>query len=61
MLALMATSTYTAAPATAPTTILFLQGGLGAAALAFRRLAARRWANIDWMLCRADPTVRAST
>jgi hypothetical protein len=60
MVALMMTSTYTASPAMPSETILALQGGLAAAALAFRQLAARRWARLDWMRCRADPTVRAS-
>jgi hypothetical protein len=61
MVALMMTSTYTASPAMPSETIIALQGGLAAAALAFRQLAARRWASLDWMLCRADSTVRAST
>ena len=61
MIALMMASTYTASPATPAMTIVALQGGLAAAALAFRQFAAWRWGNLDWMLCRADSTVRPAT
>jgi hypothetical protein len=61
MVALMMTSTYTGAASTPPATIVALYAGLAAAALAFRQLAARRWARLDWMLCRADSTVRPAT
>ncbi len=61
MVALMMISTYTAAPATPPATIVALHAGLAAAALAFRKLGAWRWARLDWMLCRADSTVRPAT
>jgi hypothetical protein len=61
MIALMMGSIYTASPPAPATTIVALQAGLAAAALAFRQLAARRWANLDWMLCRADSTVRPAT
>jgi hypothetical protein len=58
MVALMMTSTYMVRTAMPPETIVALQGGLAVTALAFRQLAARRWARLDWMLCRADSTVR---
>jgi hypothetical protein len=61
MIALMMASTYAAAPSVPTTTIVVLQGGLAVVALAFRQLAARRWARLDWMLCRADSTVRPAT
>jgi hypothetical protein len=60
MLALMIASMYVATPATPTTTFLALEGGLGAAAVVYRRLAARRWAHLDWMLCRPDSTTRAA-
>ena len=60
MLALMVASMYVATPATPTTTIVALEGGLAAAALVYRRLAARRWASLDWMLCRPDSATRAS-
>ncbi|HUO66840.1 MAG TPA: hypothetical protein VMV37_04840 [Gammaproteobacteria bacterium] len=61
MLALMMASTYTASQTTPATTIVAIHAGLAAAVLAFRQLAARRWARLDWMLCRADSTVRGAT
>jgi hypothetical protein len=61
MIALMMASTYTASPTMPAATIVALQGGLAAAALAFRQLATWRWAKLDWMLCRADSTVRPAT
>jgi hypothetical protein len=61
MIALMMASTYAAAPSVPTTTIVVLQGGLAVVALAFRQLAARRWTRLDWMLCRADSTVRPAT
>jgi hypothetical protein len=61
MIALMMASTYTASPTMPATTIIALQGGLAAAAVAFRQSAAWRWAKLDWMLCRADSTVRPAT
>ncbi len=60
MLALMVASMYVATPATPTTTIVALEGALAAAALVFRRFAARRWARLDWMLCRPDSATRAS-
>ena len=61
MVALMMISSYTASPATPSTTIVALHVGLAIAALAFRQLAAWRWARLDWMLCRADTTARPAT
>jgi hypothetical protein len=60
MLALMIASMYVATPATSTTTIVALELGLAAAALAYRQLAARRWARLDWMLCRPDSTTRTA-
>ncbi len=61
MLALMLVAIYTAAPSTPVTRIVALEAGLAVTALVFRRVAQRRWRDLDWMLCRADATVRAST
>jgi hypothetical protein len=60
MLALMTASTYVATPSTPTTTIVALEAGLAAAALVYRQLAARRWASLDWMLCRPESAARAS-
>ena len=61
MVALLMMSIYTGAATTPPATIVALYAALAVAALAFRQLAARRWARLDWMLCRADSTVRPAT
>jgi hypothetical protein len=60
MLALMAGALYTSAPTTGKATIVALEAALVALALMFRALAQRRWSLLDWMLCRAEPGVRAS-
>jgi hypothetical protein len=60
MLALMAAALYTSAPTTPTATIVALEAALGAFALSLRALAQRRWSRLDWMLCRAEPGVRAS-
>jgi hypothetical protein len=61
MLALMLAAVYVSAPSTPAATTLVFEALLVAAALIFRHVAQRRWANLDWMLCRADSSVRAST
>jgi hypothetical protein len=61
MLALMLAAVYVSAPSTRAATTLVFEALLVAAALIFRHVAQRRWANLDWMLCRADSSVRAST
>ena len=60
MLALMIASFYVATPATPAATIVGLEAGLAAVALVYRQLAVRRWARLDWMLCRADSSTRAA-
>jgi len=60
MLALIAAAVRVAAPATPTATIIAFEAGLAAFAFAVRELARRRWSRIDWMLCRAEPGVRAS-
>lgn len=60
ILALMRTALYASSPATSTATIVALELGLAALALIVRELARRRWSRLDWMLCRADTTVRAS-
>jgi hypothetical protein len=61
MLALMLVALYIAAPSTPVVKIVALEAALAVTALVFRRVAQHRWRNLDWMLCRADATVRAST
>jgi len=61
MLALMLAAVYVSAPSTPAATTVVFEALLVAAALIFRHVAQRRWANLDWMLCRADSSVRAST
>jgi len=61
MLALMLIAVYVSAPSTPVAEIVAAEALLTAAALIFRHVARRRWASLDWMLCRADSSVRAST
>ncbi len=60
MLALMGVAVYASSPATPIATLIAAEAALTALAAAFRELARRRWANLDWMLCRAEPGVRAA-
>ena len=59
MLVLMRTAVHASSPAT-PTTIAAFEVGLAAIAFVVREIARRRWSRLDWMLCRAEPGVRAS-
>ena len=61
MLALMLVAVYVSAPGTPRAKIVALEVLLFAATWVFRDFARRRWTNLDWMLCRADAHVRAST
>ncbi len=60
MLALMAVAVYAASPATPTATLVALETGLTALVVIVREIARRRWSQLDWMLCRAEPGVRAS-
>lgn len=60
ILALMRTAYLASWPATPTATIVAYEMGLAALALIVRELARRRWGRLDWMLCRADTSVRAS-
>ena len=60
ILALMAAALYVCAPLTPTTTIVALEAGLAVLTLIVRELARHRWSRLDWMLCRAEPGVRAS-
>ena len=60
MLALMRTAVEVSSPATPTTTIVAYEIGLTVLALLVREVARRRWSRLDWMLCRAEPGVRAS-
>ena len=59
-LALMRTAVEVSSPATPTTTIVAYEIGLTVLALLVREVARRRWSGLDWMLCRAEPGVRAS-
>jgi hypothetical protein len=61
MLALMRAAVLASSPATPTATIVAYEMGLAALALVAREIARRRWSRLDWMLCRADTSVRAST
>jgi len=61
MLALMLVAIYASAPSTRAGKVVALEALLVVTALVFRDIARRRWTNLDWMLCRADTHVRAST
>jgi hypothetical protein len=60
ILALMRTAFLAIWPTTPTATIVAYELGLTALALIVRELARRRWSRLDWMLCRADTSVRAS-
>ena len=60
MLGLMRTAVHVASPTMPTTTIAAYEIALAALALFLRELARRRWSRLDWMLCRADTSVRAS-
>jgi len=61
MLALMAAVVYTSSSVTPTGTLVALETGLALLTLIVRELARRRWGRLDWMLCRGDLAVRAST
>jgi hypothetical protein len=60
ILALMRTAFLATWPTTPTATIVAYEIGLAALALIVRELARHRWSRLDWMLCRADTSVRAS-
>ena len=60
ILALMRTAFLASWPATPTATLVTYEVGLAALALIVREIARRRWSRLDWMLCRADTSVRAS-
>ena len=60
MVLLLVTANYAARPATPTTVVLAFEAALVGLALIFRIIAQRRWANLDWMRCRADSAVRAA-
>jgi hypothetical protein len=60
MVLLLVAANYAAKPPTPAAVVVAFEAGLAGLALLFRFIAQRRWANIDWMRCRADSTVRAA-
>jgi hypothetical protein len=60
MLVLLRTAVQVSSPTIPTTTIAVYELALAALALIARELARHRWSRLDWMLCRADTSVRAS-
>jgi hypothetical protein len=60
MVLLLVAANYAAKPATPTTVVLAFETALGGLVLVLRIIAQRRWANIDWLRCRADTAVRAA-
>ncbi|HEX5045719.1 MAG TPA: hypothetical protein VFX89_01265 [Gammaproteobacteria bacterium] len=60
ILALLATAWYVADTATPTSTIVSLEAGLAALAVALRSVAKRRWLGLDWMLSRPETATRAA-
>ena len=59
MLALMAIAISAARSTENLPQVLLAEAALGVAAIVFRSVARRRWAQIDWTLCRADRALHA--
>jgi hypothetical protein len=60
MVLLLIAANYAIKATTPATVVLAFEAALAGLALIFRVIAQRRWANLDWMRCRADTTVRAA-
>jgi hypothetical protein len=60
MVLLLVAASYASKLSTPAAVVLGFEAALAALALTLRVIAQRRWANIDWMRCRADSTVRAA-
>jgi hypothetical protein len=60
MVLLLVASDYAAKLSTPTAVVAAFEAALAGLALLFRTIAQRRWANLDWMRCRADGTVRAA-
>jgi hypothetical protein len=60
MVLLLIAANYASKPATPAAAVYVAEAALAGLALLFRVIAQRRWANLDWMRCRADGTVRAA-
>jgi len=59
--ALLTTAFYAADPVTSAGKLVLFEAALVLMVVAFRQLARRRWRDLDWMRCRAEPGVRAAT
>jgi hypothetical protein len=60
MALLLIAANYAAKPTAEPVLVFAFHGALATLVLIFRGIAQRRWANLDWMRCRADIPVRAA-
>jgi hypothetical protein len=60
MVLLLIAANYASKLATPASLVFVFEAALAGLALILRVIAQRRWANIDWMRCRADTTVRAA-
>jgi hypothetical protein len=59
MLMLMFLAVFIAREDVALVTVFSLECGLAGIAIALRSIARRRWIQIDWMMCRPDPSMTA--
>jgi hypothetical protein len=60
MVLLLVAADYASKLSTPAAVVVVLEAALAGVALSFRAIAQHRWANIDWLRCRADTTVRAA-
>ena len=60
MVLLLVAANYAAKLSTPTALVVVFEAVLAALGLLFRDIARLRWANVDWMRCRADSTVRAA-
>jgi hypothetical protein len=60
MVLLLVAADYASKLSTPTAVVAAFEAALAGLALLFRTIAQRRWANLDWMRCRADSTVRAA-
>jgi hypothetical protein len=60
MVLLLVAADYASKLSTPTAVVAAFEASLASLAVLFRTIAHRRWANLDWMRCRADATVRAA-
>jgi len=60
MVLLLVAANYASKPVTPAAVVFAFEAALAGLALGFRVIAQRRWAQLDWMRCRAEGEVRAA-